>query len=1020
MSDTTHHHEPLRLEVPLGSRVLVKSGFRLDVSATEASTKVCASLAAELDRWPGTGMVILTGDLFADAAATDAAAEVLASHPALEAAITRFLATPGRSFLVLPGARDASLGTSAGRDSLTSLGVKIPGEVLLVCATAAGVREVLVTASSSTDRLTAELNTLAAPEGPEWLEGIDRLDDPRAARRFATSRALYRHLSHLLWIPALVALLAALMTHFAVFSNRLRRMGQGRERHVLSRVATATWRDRILVTLIVIVLVELLAGLIAVLLARRVFANDSLGGSSDPERGLIGDEAESAPQNVDQAIMDIARSQVAVGRTGVIVADGATPSLTHLDAGFLIVPGASTIVLREHRGRFGLPPVFLAHRQETAVLLETGAELHLQLLIADEKLASENRLERLLANDTVGATPPVERGLRLVAAWPLGGSWPPPLDLATTQRRGRRIRRFTALAIFLTGLLDLLVAVAPPLRDRLHTVLTYLPLGVSQTAATAVAITGIALVMLSRGILRGQRRAWLVAVTLLGLSMVLHLAHEINVAAVLVTGGVLVLLVVERRWFAATTDRSSLSSALPTLVVIVVVAIGAAFAGVELSNLHKGNLEAWPLVLFAVTERLVGLSTVALPDRIEDFVYPTMFAVGIMVTITLLYLITRPVVDRRLSSRTLGGERKIAEIRARDIVKRHGRETLDYFALRDDKQFFFYGDSLVAYAVYGGVALISPDPIGPEAERTQVWAAFRAFCDSNAWGVGVIGAAEEWLPIYSESGMRYVYLGDEAVVDVQRFSLEGGKMKGLRQANTRLARNGYTVEFLDPAVIDPARVPGLIDLMGLNRRGEGERGFSMMLGRLFDPKDTGLLLTVVCTADGTPAAMCQFVPSPAINGYSLDLMRRDPGDHPNGLLDYTLCQTIEHLQAEGASGLSLNFSAFRSTLDGERGEGLTQRIERWGLKKISAVLPIETLWRFNEKYMPNWLARHLVYSAPEYFVPVVAAALRAESITEIPVLGRFLAQDPSNRPGTVVPPELLEAISTPTSTEIGA
>jgi hypothetical protein len=42
-------------------------------------------------------------------------------------------------------------------------------------------------------------------------------------------------------------------------------------------------------------------------------------------------------------------------------------------------------------------------------------------------------------------------------------------------------------------------------------------------------------------------------------------------------------------------------------------------------------------------------------------------------------------------------------------------------------------------------------------------------------------------------------------------------------------------------------------------------------------------------------------------------------------------------------------------------------------------------------------------------VPVVAAILRAESITEIPVLGKFLTSDPSNRPGTVVPPEVLEA-----------
>ncbi len=235
-------------------------------------------------------------------------------------------------------------------------------------------------------------------------------------------------------------------------------------------------------------------------------------------------------------------------------------------------------------------------------------------------------------------------------------------------------------------------------------------------------------------------------------------------------------------------------------------------------------------------------------------------------------------------------------------------------------------------------------------------------------------------------------------------------MKGLRQACTRLERNGYTVEFLDPSMIDPARVPGLVELMKKNRRGEEERGFSMMLGRLFDPRDTGLLLTIISGPDGEPAAMCQFVPSSAINGYSLDLLRRDPGEHPNGLLDYALCSTIAHLKERNVTGLSLNFSAFRSTLDGEKGNGLTQRVERWGLRRLSSILPIETLWKFNEKYHPNWLARHLVFASPEYFVPTVAAALRAEALTELPVVGRFMMQDVASRAGTIVPEELLAGL----------
>ena len=180
-----------------------------------------------------------------------------------------------------------------------------------------------------------------------------------------------------------------------------------------------------------------------------------------------------------------------------------------------------------------------------------------------------------------------------------------------------------------------------------------------------------------------------------------------------------------------------------------------------------------------------------------------------------------------------------------------------------------------------------------------------------------MGAGEEWLPTYQASGMRFLYIGDEAVVDPREFSLEGGKMKGLRQAVNRVARYGYTVRFLDPAHLDPADAARMAELMAKSRRGEQERGFSMMLGRLFDPRDTGLLLTLVEGPDGAPVAMCQFVPSPAIGGFSLDLMRRDPGEHPNGLLDFALCSTIAHLKALGHAGLSLNFAAFRSILEGD-------------------------------------------------------------------------------------------------------
>jgi lysyl-tRNA synthetase class 2 len=514
--------------------------------------------------------------------------------------------------------------------------------------------------------------------------------------------------------------------------------------------------------------------------------------------------------------------------------------------------------------------------------------------------------------------------------------------------------------------------------------------------------------MLARGLKRGQRRSWALVITVLVITLIAHAARGGTIVSLLIAAALLLLLIAQRRNFSATSDRSSLISALPTLGLVALSTAVVATIGIE-GTLHLGHhhLPAIGVVFMACLERLAGQSDIALPDRVVDFINPALLAVGVSLVTATLYLLTRPVVDRRLSTPVHAAELRLAELRARDIVHRHGQGTLDYFALHGTKKFFFYRDSLVAYAIFGGVALVSPDPIGPPEERTEVFSAFCHFAEHRGWAVGVMGASAGSLNMYEMAGMRSLYIGDEAIVDCQKFTLDGRKMKGLRQACTRLSSHGYTVEFLDPAHVDPSKVTAIVELTEMLRRGENERGFSMTLGRLFDPKDKGLLLTVVYDPGGHPAAVCQFVPAASINGYSLDIMRRDPSQHPNGLLDYTLCSTIKYLRSRGHGGLSLNFAAFRSVLEGDPGESALTKIQRWGLKRFSGVLPIETLWLFNAKYQPTWVPRYLVYQSPENFVPVAMAVMRAENFSEIPVIGRFLTVDPTTC--ATVPKEVLES-----------
>ncbi len=1051
------NESPTRVPLDVGRKVGVVANLLLTPSATPASTSATRALATALGSWQGAGVLVLAGNLFDARAAWPArqlpdhpgedqhhAADgesggpagdsgsggpagfvraALAAHHELAASMEEFAGGCDRRVIWIPGEHDAEVASvEAVGHQLESMGVRIEPSVDLALTTATGERLVRIEGG----------RRLSIPEHPEpgrrdllvhlpvgggltaeeidrssrpWSEGMDHLADPASLHRFLTSRLLYRRMARYAWW-LLLPFAAAVVLRFPFLVGLLDRLfaSHPTPHRLIAQAGQAGWADRLAAAgLIALAELLVLLGVLAVI-SRKAWS--ALGGGRLP--GLL-DQQIPGYNSANDAGRDFARELLGQGYTGLISGYSLQAELTHLGTtrhgegpgvnGFFASPGVAGYLVEERPGRLGLPPVFLESRQTSWVELETGADLHIRLFLARSDEPSTSLLERVAARGEAAH----DSFPTMVAAHPSGASWPPPPDLGALKRRSRRVRRVASAAIGLAGLADLASALQPPLRSHLHLVEQVLPLGATQAAGALVALGAIGLLALARGVRRGQKRAWAIAVGLLALTLVLHLAHGGDTLGTLVTLGVLLVLLAERSQFAAASDRTSLRSALLTLLLgavgTTVIATTIIELGVHLPRRHQPTSLGLFQAIEAVLSRMVGIQEIGLPDRLEDFLSPSLLAVGIALAFIAVILATRPVVDRRRSSG------KAAEIRARDIVNRHGAGTLDYFALRADKRWFFHRDTLVAYAIYGGVCLVSPDPIGPASERAQAWNAFRRFAESQSWIVALMGAGEEWLPLYRMTGMHDIYIGDEAVVDIQSFSLAGKHMKGLRQAHNRIARYGYSVSFHDPAVLDAPTAAELATLMAKSRRGDEERGFSMMLGRIFDPRDHGLLLAVVRDPEGTPVAMCQFVPAPGIGGYSLDLMRRDTGDHPNGLIDFALVSTIEHLAGQGARGLSLNFAAMRSVLDGERGDGIAQRAERWALRKMSGFLQIESLWRFNAKYDPDWLSRYVVYDAPEHLVAVTLAILRAESLSDVPVVGRLLAPSRSKRAGDLAPAE---------------
>jgi len=244
----------------------------------------------------------------------------------------------------------------------------------------------------------------------------------------------------------------------------------------------------------------------------------------------------------------------------------------------------------------------------------------------------------------------------------------------------------------------------------------------------------------------------------------------------------------------------------------------------------------------------------------------------------------------------------------------------------------------------------------------------------------VLGCGALAARTYRLAGLTPIYLGDEAVLDLERFTLEGRAVRIARQSWRRALRAGFTTTVCRVGELSPEELTGLQDLSARWRGAAPERGFSMTLGRLFDPRDAGGLLVIGRDASGRPLGFLHLVPWDG-DGASLDAMRRER-DAPAILNDFLIVEAARRLPTLGVRRLSLNFSFLRAILAAGAGADVPLRLRaaRWVLHRLSRPFQIETLYRFNKKFAPAWQPRYLAVRAAEELPTVALACLKAEGL----------------------------------------
>ncbi|MHC9294754.1 bifunctional lysylphosphatidylglycerol synthetase/lysine--tRNA ligase LysX [Mycobacterium sp. LTG2003] len=441
-------------------------------------------------------------------------------------------------------------------------------------------------------------------------------------------------------------------------------------------------------------------------------------------------------------------------------------------------------------------------------------------------------------------------------------------------------------------------------------------------------------------------------------------------------------LVLARNQFWAKVRRGALFKSAVVLVAGMAIGILAAWGLLEL---FPGTLAPEWRLPYAIN-RVSGFATV--PTEVFEG-YSHTFLNDIFGLFGALALIAAAIVlfQSQRATNALTGEDESA---IRGLLTLYGKnDSLGYFATRRDKSVVFApnGRAAITYRVEIGVCLASGDPVGDPKAWPQAIEAWLRLCQTYGWAPGVMGASSTAAEAFRGAGLNALQLGDEAILHPENFRLSGPDMRAVRQAVTRARRAGAAVRIRRHRELSEAEMAEVIKRADDWRDTETERGFSMALGRLGDPADGDCLLVEAVQNDGhqdAVVAMLSLVPWGS-NGVSLDVMRRSP-QSPNGTIELMVSELCMQSEDIGISRISLNFAMFRSAFEqgAQLGAGPVARLWRGLLVFFSRWWQLETLYRSNMKYQPEWVPRYACYEDARLVPRVGVASVIAEGFLVLP------------------------------------
>jgi phosphatidylglycerol lysyltransferase len=522
--------------------------------------------------------------------------------------------------------------------------------------------------------------------------------------------------------------------------------------------------------------------------------------------------------------------------------------------------------------------------------------------------------------------------------------------------KGRKLflRVAPALLTFSLGLVNIISVITPPIHYRLRLLREYLPLSAVHASNMMVLFIGLSLLVTAAFLLRGLRNAWIIALTLSALSLAGHLTKALDYEEAIVSAITIVTLVITTAQYHILSSNKWMETGFKmALLSFMAVLIFGFISFYFISKKHFG-------IDFTLKESLLHTlnSFLLVEDNslrpVTRFGSEFIWLLRIPGFITwgfLLFTLIKPHFSKQVLHESY-------KEKARFLLNQFGNSCIDYFKTYKDKLYFFSDihDAFIAYRVAGGFAIVLEEPVCAEENKVDVLKEFDRHCRKMGLKTAFYRVDESSMPWFNQLRKGKLMIGQEAILELKNFSLEGRDKKSLRNGLNHLEKKGYVV-IIHVAPHNDVFLSHLRKVSDewLKSFQKEELIFSQ---GMFDEKELKSQdIITLEDADGNIQAFLNIIPDYADDECTYDLIRKT-NDSPAAAMDALIIKLIEY--AKEKKKLFLNMGMVPMTGITEP-ESTAEQIIKLAVAKIKRFRHYRGLREFKGKYATIWENKYLVY-----------------------------------------------------------